>query len=272
MSNTLRYPEVWLLERSVEHHAGRLQLAWLPDTRRARQSGYSELWNCPPHGLSGKQLCEVLWNLWHQGELELRVCEGIEEQPLVPANASELHQLLVEEILGCRAKKLSGAVRIPFRLFYRITAVGIAVWEGYAIADWSRFRGALFGRLYTPGKTTWSQSAMNELFAREVLDVDGSNVFQPATIHWETAQVVHHEPWDLFPGKQLAHGVTVSVGVTEHAQRGFDCDEWEQVRPMDENYRRRFCEICDWYQNGTHNHPDRPRPPTGDAEVKEGTA
>ena len=268
MSSTLSYPEVWLFERSVEHDACRLQLAWLPDTRLARQRDYCELWNCPPHWLSGKQLCEEIWNLWHRGELELFVCEDDKEQSLVPANASELHQLLIEEILECRrAQKASeDAVRIPFRLFYRITAVGTARWEGYAIADWSRYLEVLMH--YESGKaTTWSLTAMNEFIVREALDVYGSDVFQPTTIHWETVQVVHHEPWDLFPGKQLPHGVTLSVAVTEHAQRGFSCDEWEQVRAMDEEYHRRFREICHWYENGTHNHPDRPVPEPSDSEL-----
>lgn len=269
MSSTLSYPEVWLFERSVEHDACRLQLAWLPDTRLARQRDYCEQWNCPPHWLSGKQLCEEIWNLWHLGKLELFVCEDIEEHSLVPSSASELHQLLVEEIQERRAKKKSsgGVVRVPFRLFCRITPVGIARWERYAIPDWSRYRGDFVGQLHMPGTTIWSQIAMNESFAREVLDVYGFDVFQPATVHWETARVVRHEPWDVFLGKQLPQGVTLSVNVTEHAQRGFSCDEWEQVRAMDEEYHRRFREICHWYENGTHNHPDRPVPEPSDSEL-----
>lgn len=263
MKDLLSYPELWLLERGINCDGCWLPFALLPDTREERRVGFSEQWNCLSNGLSIQGLSELMWELFQRDELEFRNDRYIEEEaaiPFIPASSSSIQSFLNEECERFLRKERPWKDGCPFQCCCRVTAKGIACWEEYATPDWTRYRGEFDGQIWEPGETIWSQSAVEESFAREVLDVYGTDVFHPATINWETARLVHHNPWVPFRGKQLPRGVTVSVNVTEHGQREFPCSEWEQVRLMDEEHHRRFREICHWYQNGTHNHPDRPRP------------
>jgi hypothetical protein len=264
MSDVLRYPELWLLERCCTHDACWLPLALLPDTEKSGKSGYSEYWNSPPHGRSGRELSEVMWDLFRRDEIEFRLLGDSADELFVPRYAEDIHSRMNAEVEECRSSK--SFWRSNHHCF-RVTSIGVALWESFAIPDWDRFRGDFDGKLWKPGETNWSQSATTEAFAREVLDVYGSDPFEPTTLFWETATVATHRPWIPFPGKELPFGVTVSVRVTEVGQRSFTADESLSARPLFAEHRRRFGEICRrWYQNGTHNHPQRPSPQPDDTE------
>lgn len=271
MSDCLTYPELWLLELSVKNDAEWLPLAWLPDSRNERRRGFSEHWNCPANGLSISSLAEVMWSLYCRHEIELKRVSKVDEDegiPFEPASLSELHAHLLEERNLAIRDAPPWKHGCPFRDRCRVTAKGIARWEDCAKPDWTRYRGEFNGKRWECGEATWSQSAVLESFAREVLDVYSSDVIDPATIHWETAQVVHHEPWDVFPGKQLPHGITVSVSVTVHGRSEHPCDE--RVSQMLQEHYSRFRAICHWYENTTSNHPDRPKPQPDEAETEGG--
>jgi hypothetical protein len=269
MSNVLTYPELWLLELSTKYGAEREPFFFLPDNPLTRQTGYCEQWNCPANGLSARELCEVLWNLFESGEITFQSISGdpdLIETVFVPADSNDIYTKMLFEFRERRQKRRTQQ-QLTFRYHcYRVTPAGIARWEEYAIPDWDRYRGDFSGRLWEPGETVWSQSATTEEFAREVLDVYAADLFHPSTLHWETAVVTLHQPWTPFPGKELPQGVTLSLKVTEHDQRSFGekeivafgGHEWFAIAHQ-EHYHH-FCHICHWYQNGTHNHPARPAP------------
>ena len=265
MDNRLTYPEIWLLELGVNHRAAWLPLGYLPDSESEQREGFSQLWNCPTNDLSVGELSEVIWDLWRQGDIEFEriIRDGdLTNVPFQPTDRSVLQNTLANEFdiaTHCPPPWKHGS---PFQHYYRVTNIGIASWEGFAVPNWSRFRGELTGRLWEPGETIWSQSASNEAFAREVLEIYASDVFEPATIHWKTIHVEGHTPWVPFEGKQLPTAVTVSVHVTEHGQRQIPCDEWAALSPQNDMHQQRFAEICHWYKNGVCNHPNRPTPET----------
>lgn len=264
MSDSLSYPELWLLELGCINDADWLPMVRLVDTREVRRKGFSEQWNFPPSGLTGGGFARVVWELWRRRELKLRTRSSWDDEgfmPSVPAHPFVLHSMLIEDYL--RRRRVGARRRMvapPHRHYLRVTEDGIRRWEEYAQPDWSRYRGEFTGELCERGETTWSQSAANELFAREVLEVNSMDAFHPGKIHWETTQVEYHRPWQPFDGKQLPEGVTVSVRVTEFGQRSYDPDEWEADRLQDQEYHRRLRDICRWYKNGVRDHPDRPKP------------
>jgi len=254
----ITYPELWLLELGCKSDASWLPVVWLDDTQRVQESGYNEQWNCPPNGLTVRGMARLLVDMQNRGLIE--IWQVVNDEPsgvVVPKDCGELHAWLIDE-----RRRLRGMIpwisRVPFHCV-RVTAAGIARWEKYAHPDWSRYRGDFEGRLEAPGETVWTQSAMTEAFAREVLEVYGDDVFFPSTMHWETLQTTVHEPWDVFPGKRLPRGVTLTVNVTEYGPRSISCDDCELNAKNQDQYRR-FCNICDWYERGVRNHPDRPLP------------
>ena len=281
MSNELTYPELWLLELSTKYDAARMPFRWSPDTSSERQSGYNEQWNCPPHGLSGRELCELLWKLFDLGDIEFQSISGEPdriETVFAPADANDIYETMAFEVSEyVRTRRTREYLASPYHS-YRVASAGIARWENYAVPNWDRYHGECIGRLYESGDTVWSQSATTEEFAREVVEITASDPMEPVTLHWDTAVVTGHEPWTPFPGKILARGVTLTLKATEHGQR-YSGDEdvvvfggRKQFNTLRQKYHDRLRAICDWYKNDTHNHPDRParlvpqrdvRPPSG---------
>jgi hypothetical protein len=254
----LPYPELWVLEVCVTSDARWLPLAWLVDTKTIRESGLNEQWSCPANGLTFGGLCRLLVTLERRGLIEfLLVVDHRDVGSYVPSDPRILHAMLLDEFF--RERGMVPRFHQGGFHYVRITSLGIARWEEYAKPDWGKYRGDFLGRLWEAGESVWSQTAMTEDFARLALDVYAADQFHPAEIHRETAVTTVHEPWQVFPGKWLPRGVTVTVDVTEYAQRSFLGEQWLLVAERYALQKRMFHDLCHWYERDLRHHPDRPR-------------
>jgi hypothetical protein len=259
MKEMLPYCELWLLERAIDADGLWIPLWRIPETSHAREVGFREDLNCPLSGLELAELADLLSCLFSRGEIEFENHAHDQHVSLGPRRAAEVLTWL-EDALEQRRIRLS---EVDSQRCYRATSKGVARWERHALPDWNKYRGEFAGRLWDAGETTWSQSAATETFAREVLKVYSLDPFNPVVVHWETARIELHTPWEPMPGKKLPQGVTLSMQVTEYGPQGVPCQEW--TAPIVREYHRQFRGICHWYENSTSNHPDRPKRSGNDA-------
>lgn len=255
------FGELWILELGVVQQGAFLPLGWLPDSDDERQEGFSEQWNCPNNGLSLDEITNVLWRLQQSSQIELitHSDDAASDVFFVPSSVIELQGIVESEFEASRQLSFPRSGPLPFRYWYRVTSNGIAKWEQYAMPDWSRFRPDVEGRLFESGETVWSQAAMTEDFAREVIDIWASDPFEPIEVHWSAAKVEQLAPWEPMPGKQLPSGVVVSVPVTElERPDGIPFDDVVRMKQSKE-FHRRFGLICKWFEHSTRDHPDRPK-------------
>lgn len=268
MSNELTYPELWLLELGVSYDAEWKPFYFLPDTAETRRTGLCLQWNCPANGLSGRELCDVLWQLFDRGEIHFR-CKSqktdIIETAFVPTKSTDICERMAFEFHEeRRTYRTPQHLMFPYHS-YQVTSAGVARWETYAVPNWDRYYSEHSIWSDESGDTVWSRSATTEAFAREVVEVQASDPSRLVTLYWETLVVTQHEPWTPLPGKALPHGVTLKLNVTEHDDSQSFGDEdvvhpdgWKTFNARCRKHHDRFRDICNWYQNGTHNHPDRP--------------
>src|SRR5690349_3143604 len=124
MSNVLTYPELWLLELGAKNDAASLPFAWLPDTAQERKKGFCKHWNCPPHGLSGRELSEVMWMLFGRGEIEFEQSVGRDPDasraPLIPISAAEIYEELLSDVQEYRRRRKSSQQWSPLNYYYRV--------------------------------------------------------------------------------------------------------------------------------------------------------
>lgn len=255
----MNYGELWFLELGVVQRGAFLPLGWLPDSDEERRTGFSEQWNCPHNGLCLDEITNVLWRLQQSSQIELitHSDDAASDVVLVPSSLAELQGIVEAELEAARQLSFPPSGPSPFRYWYRVTSDGIAKWEQYAKPDWSRYRGDVEGQLFEPGETVWSQEAMTEDFAREVIDLRASDPFEPIAVRWSESKVEQLVPWEPMPGKQLPSGVVVSVPVTElERPDGIPFDDFVRMTQLEE-FNRRFGLICKWFENSTHNHPAR---------------
>lgn len=257
---SMNYAERWFLEVGVNLCGSRIGFCSLPDSVEDLQSGISALFNTAVNGLSAKQIGETLWMLFQNDDIQFQEQESVLAAPKLPFLPESSEQITALISPWCESSRKSRSRRASrFFYSYSVTESGVARWEEYAQPDWAKYRGGSKHKKLESGVSLWTEIALNESFARELLEFHATKYLKSDVIHWETVEIEKLIPWKPIPQKVLPAAVKISVQVTEIEPLPYPDNilAWcEWMKKHDQWFR----EICRWYNRGVMNHPDRPQP------------
>ena len=194
-----------------------------------------DIMNAPDHGLHRAQLTDRLFELWHNDWIECL----IDDQVVAPSLSILKEQFAREGDWPPDSRPL----------FYRLGAIGGAVWESLTVLDWAKY---VSRTLHDHPGDRWQTLACSDrdllklAFTADQLGVGRGMRVLPGTERWSETQAWRPTYWRTLPvvGYQVKYSY-------ERKSRGPLSEEewvlWEKIRrelPERTHWRKSFEEVC----------------------------
>jgi len=201
----------------------------------AKNAGH--IMNAPDHGLHRAQLTDRLFDLWHNDWIECL----IDDQVVAPSLSILKEQFAREGDWPPDSRPL----------FYRLGAIGGAVWESLTVLDWAKFVSRTLN--YPPGGQRWQTLASPDLDVLKLVftaDRLGCGLMPGVirgTERWSETHPWRATYWKTLP--VVAYQVEVEWD-HQHRPGPFSEEEWvlyETIRrelPERTRWRKSFEEVC----------------------------